>query len=107
MNEMGRRTNPNIWLIISLFLLGLVIEAALCLNCVQSTLGDTFYVSTDGSNQYPGTASKPFQTIQMAATVMQPGDICYIRSGTYRESVRPARSGTADAPIRFVAEPTR
>ncbi len=34
---------------------------------------------------------------------MGPGDTCIIRGGTYRETVRPTRSGQPDNPIRFVA----
>lgn len=102
---MSGRTNPNIWLIMPVFLLGLAADAALSFNGVENAVGHTFYVSMNGSNQNPGTESEPFRTIQMAAHIMQPGDTCYIRSGTYRETVRPARSGTAEAPIRFVAYP--
>jgi len=34
---------------------------------------------------------------------MGSGDTCIIRGGTYRETVRPTRSGQPDNPIRFVA----
>jgi hypothetical protein len=51
----------------------------------------------------PGTKAQPFRTIQKAADVMGPGDTCIIRGGTYRETVRPPRSGQPNNPIRFVA----
>jgi len=34
---------------------------------------------------------------------MRPGDVCYVRAGVYRETVRPARSGQKGLPIRFMA----
>ncbi|MBW2589649.1 MAG: hypothetical protein JRD71_02825 [Deltaproteobacteria bacterium] len=45
------------------------------------------YVATNGSDANPGTLAEPFATIQHAINVMYPGDICYIRGGTYREEV--------------------
>ena len=68
--------------------------------------GTSYYVSADGpagaDGRSPDTA---FRTIQQCADVAQPGDTCLIGSGTYRETVTPARSGTADAPIVFRAAP--
>ncbi|MEK7408639.1 MAG: right-handed parallel beta-helix repeat-containing protein [Acidobacteriota bacterium] len=46
----------------------------------------------------------PFRTIQAAANAAQPGDTVRIRPGTYREEVRPPRSGTPDAYIRFIGD---
>lgn len=60
-----------------------------------------FYVSVKGSDSNPGTFGAPFQTIQKAASLMAAGDTCFIRAGTYRETVTPANSGTATAPIVF------
>ena len=65
----------------------------------------TYYVSTQGADGNPGTLSAPFRTIQRGATAAEPGDTVVVRTGTYRESVRPSRSGTADAPITFQAYP--
>ena len=61
----------------------------------------TYYVSTSGSDGAPGSLSSPFRTIQHAASLAQPGDTVVVRGGTYRETVRPARSGTSSAPITF------
>lgn len=50
--------------------------------------GSDYYVATGGSDGDPGTSiGSPFATIQHAADVMDPGDTCYIRGGTYREAV--------------------
>ena len=67
--------------------------------------GHTYYVAPGGSNRYPGTARLPFKTISQCSAVMFPGDSCVIESGTYHETVTPARSGTASAPITYEAAP--
>lgn len=69
------------------------------------TCGATeYFVSSQGSDAAAGTRQAPFATIQKAASIMQPGDTCYITAGTYSETVIPARSGTADLPIVYIAE---
>jgi hypothetical protein len=60
-----------------------------------------YYVAKTGSDTNPGTLDQPFLTIQRAASVMVAGDTVYIRTGTYRETVRPANSGAPGAPITF------
>jgi hypothetical protein len=60
-----------------------------------------YYVAIDGQDANSGTLEKPFRTIQKAGTVATAGDTVYIRAGTYRETVVPAHSGTANAPITF------
>lgn len=62
-----------------------------------------YHVAISGDNANPGTAEKPFRTIQRAADILQPGDVCTIHAGTYRETVRPANSGVEGAPIVFQA----
>jgi hypothetical protein len=61
----------------------------------------TYYVSTSGSNADLGTLSQPFKSIQHAAALAQPGDTVLVCGGVYRETIKPARSGTAAAPITF------
>jgi len=62
-----------------------------------------WYVATTGIDSNPGTLDAPVRTIQRAATLAQPGDTVFIRAGTYHETVAPARSGSAGAPITFEA----
>jgi len=59
-----------------------------------------YSVSPRGDDVGPGSASKPFRTIQKAADVMKPGDVCIIRAGTYRQIIRVKTSS-----IRFIAAP--
>jgi hypothetical protein len=74
------------------------------LMIAQTALATTYYVAKGGSDSNAGTSlTSPFLTIQKAATVMAAGDTCFIRKGTYRETVTPAHSGTAAAPITFSA----
>ncbi|TRX57642.1 hypothetical protein FNH22_16020 [Fulvivirga sp. M361] len=62
-----------------------------------------YYVSKDGLDTNPGTESLPFLTIGKAASLMIPGDVCFIKEGIYREELSPANSGTAGALITFKA----
>lgn len=70
--------------------------------CVAASATD-YYVATTGSDEAAGSQEAPFRTIQRAAEVMQAGDTCIVREGVYRETVRPANSGSADQPITFRA----
>lgn len=65
----------------------------------------TYVVSPKGSDTNAGTASRPFQTIDKAAQTAQAGDTVVVKAGTYRESVHLRHSGTAAAPITFLAQP--
>jgi hypothetical protein len=62
-----------------------------------------YFVSSQGSDDNPGTVKQPFKTIQKCADVVEPGSTCWIRKGTYREKVRPQISGTESKPITFAA----
>ncbi|MDQ2687750.1 MAG: DUF1565 domain-containing protein, partial [Armatimonadota bacterium] len=65
----------------------------------------TYVVSPTGSDANPGSSVKPFQTIDKAAQTAQAGDTVIVKAGTYREAVHLRHSGTAEAPITFVAQP--
>ena len=52
-----------------------------------------------------GTFEKPWRTLAYAASRVQPGDVVYVRAGTYRETLEPLRGGTAGRPIMFKAWP--
>lgn len=63
----------------------------------------TWFVAPGGLDTNAGTLAAPLETIQAAATVAQPGDAVMIEGGTYHETVTPANSGTASAPISYQA----
>jgi hypothetical protein len=65
----------------------------------------TYFVSPAGDDASPGSAAKPFRTIQHAVDLLQPGDTCFVRAGTYRETVKLEKKGTAAQPIRIRAYP--
>ena len=56
----------------------------------------------DGNDGLSPTTA--LRTIQEAAARAQPGTTVRIMPGVYRETVRPLRDGTGDAPIAYVAE---
>ncbi len=58
--------------------------------------GREYVVACQGRDTDPGTRAHPLRTIQRAADLMEPGDVCTIRGGTYREWVRPPRGGTGE-----------
>ncbi|WP_448697741.1 rhamnogalacturonan lyase domain-containing protein [Mucilaginibacter sp. AW1-3] len=47
------------------------------------TFAATYYVAPNGSDANNGTIDKPFATVQKAQSVASPGDIVYLRGGTY------------------------
>lgn len=93
-------------LIIPILLICLVTSAA------------TYYVSPSGSNSNPGTLAQPFLTIQYGIDrLTSPGDILYVRGGTYTPSatsgggwynavyISSARNGTSGNTIKVYNYP--
>src|SRR5262245_13745338 len=84
-------------------IVGVVLRCLVLLALWSSCgLASDYYVAPTGNDTNPGTMDRPFLTIQKAASTMVAGDTTYVRAGTYRETVIPARSGTATAPINFL-----
>ncbi len=85
--------------------MGLVRATTVVVACFYfgSASAATYYVATNGNDSLNDGLSlgAPFKTIQQAASEMAPGDTCFIRGGTYRETVTPAVSGWSSAPITF------
>ncbi|MEM7592601.1 MAG: hypothetical protein AAF383_13945 [Cyanobacteria bacterium P01_A01_bin.83] len=67
------------------------------------TIAEGYFVSPQGSDDNPGDINRPFKTIQKCADLVKPGSTCWIRKGTYRETVTPKVSGTSTEPITFAA----
>jgi len=65
-------------------------------------IGSTYFVSSNGNDSNPGTVTNPFLTIQKAADTMIAGDICYIRQGSYHETIiMDDNDGSDGSPIIF------
>ena len=62
-----------------------------------------YFISPQGSDNNPGTINRPFKTVQKCAEVVQAGETCWLREGIYRETIKPAVSGTNKEPITFAA----
>jgi hypothetical protein len=50
---------------------------------------NAYFVATDGSDANPGTITQPWLTIQHCATTVASGSTCFLRAGTYTETVTP------------------
>ncbi len=70
-------------------------------NLEPELITQRFYIATTGNDANPGSLQQPFRTIQKCALVATPGTACFIRAGTYRETIRPTASGEAGLPILF------
>jgi Right handed beta helix region/Protein of unknown function (DUF1565) len=64
-------------------------------------INQRFYVATNGNDANPGTLAQPFRTIQKCASTATAGTACFMRGGTYRETVKPTNSGQSGSPIVF------
>ena len=80
----------------------------LLLCCTLTISGATYYVSPGGSDSNPGTIGQPFFTLKKAWTVIQAGDIVYLRGGTYlfpTSQELTGKNGTAGNLIKIWAYP--
>jgi len=66
----------------------------------------TYYVTPHGGDDAPGTHAQPWATFQHAADTAQPGETVCFQGGAYPvNETHLTRSGTAEAPITFIAHP--
>ena len=64
-------------------LASLVMLANLFFFCSSYAGAATYYVAPNGSNSNAGTQATPFATLQKAHDIANPGDLIYMRGGTY------------------------
>lgn len=74
-----------------------------CLVVVSSSTASQYVVAPGGSNENPGTAALPWQTLQHAADSVAAGDRVTVRPGEY-SGFHLTASGTSAMPIEFAAE---
>jgi hypothetical protein len=74
---------------------------------ISILLSMLFLVSQAGATTYTVKASGGgnYTTIGACAAVAAAGDTCVIYAGTYNETVAPAHSGSAGAPVTFATNP--
>ncbi|MDX2170262.1 MAG: right-handed parallel beta-helix repeat-containing protein [Deltaproteobacteria bacterium] len=77
--------------------------ALLFLLLPQRLAAATYYVSPTGNDAAAGSQAAPWRTLQKAGDVAAAGDTVNVLPGTY-VGFRARRSGTAQAPVRFVAQ---
>ena len=83
----------------------LTVSIAIFLFVLQLSARE-YHVSVSGSDANSGSPEKPLKSIQKAAEMMQPGDVCIVHEGVYREWVKPVRGGTSETQrITFRAAP--
>ncbi|MDX3005124.1 right-handed parallel beta-helix repeat-containing protein [Kribbella solani] len=83
---------------------GAVLSCSLAARAATTTL----YVDRtmpSCSDSGPGTSGTPYCTIVKGVSKLAAGMTLYIGDGTYAETIKPAVSGTADAPITITAWP--
>ncbi|HUS72149.1 MAG TPA: right-handed parallel beta-helix repeat-containing protein [Sedimentisphaerales bacterium] len=74
---------------------------AVCVSLIASGGSDVWareiHVAKTGSDSASGSHTRPYLTINKAASVAQPGDTVTVHAGTYREWVKPVRGGTGES----------
>lgn len=75
----------------------------LCISLPVSAA--TWYVAANGNDAYSGSLQYPFQTIEKAISVVNAGDIIYVRGGAYNlvSTIVISKSGTDISPISLFA----
>ena len=69
--------------------------------------GTQRYVAPNGSDTNNGSEATPYKTLGKAINAAAPGDVVWIKPGTYKENLKiNNKKGTPDAPIRIVGTST-
>jgi len=73
---------------------------AVCVSLIASRGSDVWareiHVAKTGSDSAAGSHTRPYLTVNKAASVAQPGDTVTVHAGKYREWVKPVRGGTGE-----------
>lgn len=67
--------------------------------------GKLLWVATTGDDAGAGTSDKAFRTIGKAVEAVGPGDVIYVRAGTYTENLVISKSGQDGKPIILSCAP--
>jgi parallel beta-helix repeat protein len=78
---------------------GMTIVLGMAAACTEAETAE-IYVSPYGSDNGAGTEESPYRTVRRGLADCQPGDVLYMRGGTYHEGeISPEVNGTPDNPI--------
>lgn len=64
----------------------------------------TYFLSSDGRDDNPGTTERPWRTLAKANAMLQPGDTVILADGEYEGVIEPVRSGRDGATISYRAQ---
>lgn len=87
------------WRMLLLLAIAVVFGLNTALPTAIAASGNVYYVAPDGNDSNPGALNSPFRTIQHCLDIVQPGDTCLIRRGTYNEALVLRTSGTESSRI--------
>ncbi len=85
------------------FALAMCVLSALAHAAPPAAAGYDFYVSPDGSDANPGTATLPFQTILRASRNALPGTTIHVAPGNYTGGFKTTMSGTPTQRITYLS----
>lgn len=88
--------------VFSVITVSLMILSAVPIN-ISAAFGNIYYISLYGSDANDGSFSAPFATFKKAAETMKAGDTCFVRGGTYYETLEMNMRGMANGEISFRA----
>jgi len=77
------------------------------LSGLPSAAERTLHLSPTGDDANPGTAERPWATLEHAAAQVGPGDTVVLEAGEYSGVFAPARGGDAEAPLTIRAAARR
>ena len=72
---------------------------------LRRSRGPARYVSPEGSDRGPGSATAPWRTIQHGVEEVRPGSVLVVRPGRYHETVEIERGGTRRRPVTIRGRP--
>ena len=93
--------------VVALIIFGVIFAITGAYFILQSFASADVYVSKTGSDTIgDGTSTKPYLTIQKAASVVAAGQTVHVSVGTYNErvTVSTAHSGTTSSHVTFIAD---
>src|SRR5438105_4737289 len=104
--SLATRRAPLVRVLLPLLLV--LASAAVLTSAPADAAGTARYVDrtvAGCSDTGAGTDTVPFCTVAKGVAALQPGDTLYLGNGSYGETIKPAVSGTADAPVTITRWP--